>query len=95
MNFDPLIGAGVLVATAATDAAYVKFTASVVARRPLSAANWSGVWYMLSSFAVISYTNNWLYVAFAIVGSWIGAYVTLKYFHKEPAHPPAPLKPEA
>jgi hypothetical protein len=50
---------------------------------------------MLSSFAVISYTNNWIYVGFAIVGSWIGAYFTLKYFHREPAHPPAPLKPSA
>jgi uncharacterized membrane protein YhaH (DUF805 family) len=95
MSFDYWIGAGVLVATAATDAAYVMFTASVVARRPLSAANWSGLWYMLSSFAVISYTNNWIYVGFAIVGSWIGAYFTLKYFHREPSHPPAPLKPSA
>jgi uncharacterized membrane protein YhaH (DUF805 family) len=95
MNIDGWIAAGVLVATAATDAAYVKFTASVVARRPLAAANWSGVWYMLSSFAVISYTNNWIYVGFAIIGSWIGAYLTLKYFHKVPSHPPAPLKPEA
>ena len=95
MSFEPWIGAGVLVATAATDAAYVMFTSAVVAKRAFSAANWSGVWYMLSSFAVISYTNNWIYVAFAIVGSWIGAYVTLKYFHHEPSHPPAPLKPPA
>jgi uncharacterized membrane protein YhaH (DUF805 family) len=95
MTIDYLVGAGVLLATAATDAAYVMFTASVVARRPLAAANWSGVWYMLSSFAVISYTNNWIYVGFAIVGSWIGAYLTLKYFHREPSHQPAPLKPSA
>ncbi len=92
---DPLIAAGVFICTAITDAAYVQFTASVAGRRRFSAANWSGVWYMLSSFAVISYTNNWVYVGFAIVGSWIGAYVTLKYFHKEPSHPPGPLKPEA
>jgi len=95
MIFEPWIGAGVLIATAATDAAYVKFTASVVSKRPFSAANWSGIWYMLSSFAVISYTNNWVYVGFAIVGSWIGAYVTLKYFHHEPSQPAAPLKPPA
>jgi len=95
MGIDIWVAVGVVIATAATDAAYVMFTASVVARRPLAAANWSGVWYMLSSFAVISYTNNWVYVGFAIVGSWIGAYVTLKYFHREPSHPPAPLKPTA
>jgi len=95
MTFDPWIGACVTVATAATDAAYVMFTSAVVSRRALAAANWSGLWYMLSSFAVISYTNNWVYVGFAIIGSWIGAYVTLRYFRHEPSHPPAPLKPPA
>ena len=81
MSFEPWIGAGVIVATAATDAVYVKFTSAVVGKRALAAANWSGIWYMLSSFAVI--------------GSWIGAFVTLKYFNREPSHPPAPLKPSA
>lgn len=95
MTIDYWIGAGVLIATAATDAAYVMFTSAVVAKRALPAANWSGVWYMLSSFAVISYTNNWVYVCFAVVGSWIGAYLTLKFFNRAPSHPPAPLKPSA
>ena len=93
MEIDYWIGAGVVVATAATDAAYVMFTSAVVSRRAFAAANWSGIWYMLSSFAVISYTNNWKYVCFAIVGSWLGAYLTLRYFRQEPSHPPAPLKP--
>ncbi len=57
LQIDPLIALGVVVATATTDAAYVMFTASVVARRRMPAANWSAVWYMLSSFAVISYTT--------------------------------------
>lgn len=95
ITIDMTIAIGVLIATAATDAAYVMFTSAVVARHPVQAANWSGVWYMLSSFAVISYTNNWAYVLFAVVGSWIGAYLTLKYFRHEPTNPPAPLKPTA
>ncbi len=95
MSIDYRIALGVLIATAATDAAYVMFTSAVVARRALQAANWSGIWYMLSSFAVISYTNNWVYVAFAVVGSWIGAYLTLRFFRHEPSNPPAPLKPAA
>jgi len=95
MSIDIGTALGVLIATAATDAAYVMFTSAVVARRPLQAANWSGIWYMLSSFAVISYTNNWMYVFFAVIGSWIGAYVTLRYFRHEPTNPPAPLKPTA
>jgi hypothetical protein len=78
LQIDPLIALGVVVATATTDAAYVMFTASVVARRRIPAANWSAVWYMLSSFAVISYTNNWVHVAFAAAGSWIGSPVAHK-----------------
>jgi hypothetical protein len=60
---DPLIAAGVVLATAATDAVYVMFTSAVVAKRRVPAASWSSLWYMLSSFAVISYTNNWVYCA--------------------------------
>jgi hypothetical protein len=87
---DPLIAAGVVVATATTDAAYVMFTAAVTARRRVPAATWSSVWYLLSSFAVISYTNNWFYVCFAAIGSWIGAYVTMTYLRKTTPIPPPP-----
>jgi hypothetical protein len=57
-SINPLTALGVVLATAATDAVYVMFTSAVVARRRLSAATWSSIWYMLSSFAVISYTEN-------------------------------------
>jgi hypothetical protein len=87
-NIDPLIAGGVVLATATTDAAYVMFTSSVIAKRAVVAANWSSVWYLLSSFAVISYTSNWVYVLFAAVGSWLGAYVTLKVLHRAPQRPP-------
>jgi hypothetical protein len=84
LSIDPLIALGVLVATATTDAAYVMFTASVVARRRLPAANWSCAWYLLSSFAVISYTQNWVYVFFAAAGSWLGAFLTITFLHRTP-----------
>src|SRR6186997_3613520 len=91
---DPLTAGAVLLATAATDAVYVMFTSAVVARRRVPAATWSSIWYVLSSFAVISYTNNWIYVVFAAVGSWIGAYVTMTYLHGAPSKPlTAPLTP--
>jgi hypothetical protein len=44
---DPLTAAGVLLATAATDAVYVMFTSAVVARRRVPATTWSSVWYLL------------------------------------------------
>ena len=77
----PLIALGVLASTAATDAAYVFFNAAVSGRRRVMAANWSAIWYMLSAFAVISYTENWIYVAFAALGSWLGAFVSVAWLH--------------
>ena len=82
LALDPLTALGVLLATAATDAVYVMFSSAVAARRRLPAATWSSVWYLLSSFAVISYTQNWLYVAFAAVGSWLGAYASMTYLRR-------------
>jgi len=79
---DPWIAVGVVLATAATDAVYVMFTSAVVARKRVPAATWSSIWYLLSSFAVISYTNNWFYVCFAAIGSWIGAYASLTFLHR-------------
>ena len=68
----PWLALGVVLSTAATDAVYVMFSAAVASRRRVPAATWSSVWYLLSAFAVISYTRNWVYVCFAAVGSWIG-----------------------
>ncbi|PPQ39553.1 hypothetical protein CCS01_01165 [Rhodopila globiformis] len=79
---DPLTAAGVVVATAATDAVYVMFASAVATRRRLAAANWSSVWYLLSSFAVISYTQNWAYVGFAALGSWLGAFASMTFLHR-------------
>ncbi len=91
---NPLIAAGVTLATAATDAVYVMFTAAVVARRRVPAATWSAIWYLLSSYAVISYTDNWAYVIFAAVGSWLGAFATITFLHRPPGGPPIGAAPE-
>ena len=45
LTIDPLIAAGVVLATAATDAVYVMFTSAVVARKRMNAATWSSVWF--------------------------------------------------
>ena len=77
VHLDPWLAFGVVLSTAATDAVYVMFNAAVASQRRVSAATWSSVWYLLSAFAVISYTKNWGDVCFAAVGSWIGAYVSM------------------
>jgi hypothetical protein len=85
---DPVTAGAVVLATAATDAVYVRFTAAVTGHRRIAAANWSSLWYVLSSYAVISYTNNWVYVGFAAAGSWAGAFVSLTFLRPAPARPP-------
>jgi uncharacterized membrane protein YhaH (DUF805 family) len=84
----------VVLATAATDAAYVFFNAAVVARHRIRAANWSAIWYLLSAFAVISYTEHAIYVAFAALGSWIGAFVSITWLARIPRRPPTGRSPD-
>jgi uncharacterized membrane protein YhaH (DUF805 family) len=84
---DPLIALGVAACTAVTDAAYVFFNAAVAARKRFWAANWSGIWYLLSAFAVISYTQNPVYVVFAALGSWIGAFASVSLLRRRPGPP--------
>ena len=81
-QLDLLLGFGVVLSTAATDAVYVMFNAAVSSRLRVPAATWSSVWYLLSAFAVISYTKNWVYVCFAAAGSWIGAYLSMTWLRK-------------
>jgi hypothetical protein len=81
-NIHPWLALGVLLSTAATDAVYVMFNAAVSSQRRVPAATWSSIWYLLSAFAVISYTKNWVYVGFAALGSWIGAYISMTLLRK-------------
>ena len=90
ITIDPLIAIAVMAATACTDAVYVMFTNAVVKRKRLPAASWSSIWYLLSSFAVISYTNHWFYVLFAAAGSFIGAYATISILHPGSTYPTQP-----
>jgi hypothetical protein len=94
LHLNILTALGVVLATAATDAVYVMFTSAVVSRRRTPAASWSGLWYLLSSYAVINYTENWIYVCFAAAGSWIGAFLSVTYLHKTPPRFPAGTAPE-
>jgi len=87
---NPLIALAVFGATIVTDAVYVQFTAAVASRHRLRAANWSSFWYLLSAFAVINYTGNPVYVVFAALGSWVGAYFSVTWLNRsQPAAMPS------
>jgi predicted small integral membrane protein len=89
LQIRPLLAVGVLLSTALTDAVYVLFTSAVAARRRLAAATWSSCWYLLSAFAVISYTRSRIYVLFAAGGSWLGAYASLTWLRLRDGTPGA------
>jgi len=91
LAINPLIALAVFASTCVTDAAYVFFNAAVSGRHRIRAANWSAVWYLLSAFAVISYTENPVYVAFAAAGSWFGAFASVSWLVRGVA-PPAPAR---
>jgi hypothetical protein len=92
--FNPLVGGGVLLATAATGAVYVMFTSAVATRRRVPAATWSSVWYLLSSYAVINFTENWIYVGFAAASSWLGAFVSVTVLRRPTRDLPVGAPPE-
>jgi len=92
LTFSPFIALAVFAATIVTDAVYVFFTAAVASRHRMRAANWSAVWYLLAAFSVISYTGNPVYVVFAALGSWVGAYLSVTWLNR--SHPQvAPVRP--
>ena len=90
LSLNLFVAMSVFVATVITDAVYVQFTAAVASRQRLRAANWSSIWYLLSAFAVISYTGNPAYVVFAAIGSWVGAYLSLTWQPRQSGRAPAP-----
>jgi hypothetical protein len=92
LPLNPFIAAAVFGATIVTDAVYVFFTAAVTARHRFRAANWSAVWYLLSAFAVINYTGNPVYVVFAALGSWVGAYLSVSWLNRG-ERAAAPIRP--
>jgi len=85
---------GVLLATAATDAVYVMFTSAVVARRRVPRGDVEQRMVSALFLCRVSYTENWVYVAFAALGSWLGAFVSITYLHRPPGGPPIGAAPE-
>ena len=64
------------------DTMYVKYTLAVVEKRPLAAANFGSLMYVLMAFGIFNYTHNFLYVIPVGLGSWLGTYVVVMYEKK-------------
>lgn len=71
----------VFTGTALMDALHAAYTRSITERKARSAATYGAFIYLFAGFAAIHFTSNPLYLIFVVAGSWIGTYVTLKFFH--------------
>lgn len=80
---NPLIAAGVFLSIALADAAYVAWMIAVNRRRPLMAANFGVLVYLLGAFTVLNYIDNHWYLIPTLGGAWVGSYFTTKYGHRE------------
>lgn len=74
---DPIIALSVFLVTAFMDVLHAIYTKAVSEDRPVLAATSGSVVYMVSAYAVIQYTQNWIYILFMVGGSWIGTYLTI------------------
>lgn len=74
---DSLIAVTIFVATAFMDALHVVYTQAIGEEKPGAAATSGALIYVVSAFAVIQYTQNWVYVLFMVAGSWVGTYATV------------------
>jgi hypothetical protein len=61
------------------DALYVLYTKFIVEKKAHSGAMVGFIMYGLFAYGTIQYTNNHLYVAPVMIGSWLGTYLTIKY----------------
>ena len=64
----------------ALQAAYTKYV--LEARAKLAATTGSAI-YLFSGVAVVYYTENPAYLAFVVLGSWLGTYSTIRWMSRK------------
>lgn len=74
LNFNWLIGLGVLVAYFIVDAMYAFYTLSVARLNALASANTGALMHFLLALGVLSYVKNFLYIIPITIGSWLGTF---------------------
>lgn len=77
-DFSLLIGFGVFLAYLVVDAMYAYYTLAITNMRPVAAATTGSAMHFLLALGVLSYTQNYLYIAPIALGSWIGTYLIMK-----------------
>lgn len=61
------------------DILWARYTYAVVNMKAVPAATIGSAMYFLLAFGVLNYTENFLYLAPLVVGSWLGTYLVVKW----------------
>lgn len=78
-TFSWMVAVFIFVAYLLLDTMYVKYTLAVVDKKPVVAANFGSLMYILMAFGVFNYTHNFLYVIPIGLGSWLGTYIIVRH----------------
>lgn len=76
MIFDFLL---VAVVVAVADVCWTMFFIETTKQNAVKAGVWSSLIMFCSAFAVTTYVNNKIYIIAAMIGSFVGTYLTIKY----------------
>ena len=82
LAINPLIALGVLASTAVTDAAYVFFNAAVSSRRRHMGRELERDLVHVVGVRGHQLYRELVYVAFAALGSWLGAFASVTWLHR-------------
>jgi len=77
-NFSWLIALCVFIAYFCIDFLMAYYTMAVVAKRAVMASTSGAVIYLMTSYGVINYTQNYWYIIPIVLGSWLGTYTYVK-----------------
>ncbi len=80
-QFDFAVAGVVFVAYMVTDALYAYYTLAITRKQPIVAASVGSGMHFLIAFGVLQYVQNYLYIVPLAIGSWIGTYVVVRFFH--------------
>jgi uncharacterized protein YebE (UPF0316 family) len=79
MEFNWLQAIGLFFASFALDAIFALYTVAVMKTKPLQAASWSLLTYLLYAVGLVSFIDNKWYLIPLSVGAFAGAYAVVKY----------------
>jgi uncharacterized membrane protein YfcA len=79
MEFSWLTAVSLFLFYVFVDVLYVLYTRYITEKRAFATANAGALLYALLAYGTVQYVQNNLYIIPVVLGSWIGAYFTVKF----------------